>query len=60
MTEAEMHECLLKLKELLRNGMYEEAESALDYLTAFTETASIDVRDLLDRLEKHSSGRSED
>ena len=52
MTEQEMRECLMKLKEMLHNGFYEEAEDALDYLTAYTETTSIDVRDLLDRLEK--------
>ncbi len=54
MTEEEMRECLMKLKELLHEGLYEEAEQALDYLTAYTETTSIDVRDLLSRLEKKS------
>ena len=54
MTDEEMRECLMKLKELLHDGLYEEAEQALDYLTAYTETTSIDVRDLLNRLEKKS------
>lgn len=54
MTEEEMRECLMKLKDLLHEGLYEEAEQALDYLTAYTETTSIDVRDLLNRLEKKS------